>query len=312
MKIGIIGGGSLGLMWTARLCLAGHTPLLIVRTEEQRELINREGLHYLDQGGHHVVHPEVESLNRFRSKLPPWVILAVKQKDIEGLLPFLQNHLSDDSYLFTLQNGLGHAERLERAAAKDRTILGVTTDGALRHRPNSIERTGYGESWFGTEGSRIPPLSIKRGLEELNQYGFKLTWDDEIMKRLWRKCIINSVINPLTAILQIRNGELLQSTHLFELMQKLFEEGRRVAAAAGFQFSLDILQEIEDICRNTSMNRSSMLQDLMAERETEIDYINGYLVRRGESLNIPMPTHQLLIQLIRAKEAINALRREQR
>lgn len=307
MEFAIIGGGSLGLMWTARVLLAGISPTLIVRSEEQKELIHRQGFVYTEDGESRVLHPVVESQESYQGVLPPWVVLTVKQPHIVDLLPFLKRYTNMKGYILSLQNGLGHFELLSKVYTPDRVILGSTSDGALRHTANHVERTGYGEIWFGQQGVECPPSSIKSNMEHLKQQGLSIAWDSEIMMRLWRKCIINSTINPLTGILNVENGHLLQSESTLSIMKELYHEGCMVAKTMGFQFYEDLWQEIQNVCRNTSRNRSSMLQDLLGKRRTEIEYINGYIVRHGEQSGVLTSRNQLMVQLIHAKEELNRI-----
>ncbi len=309
MKVAIIGGGSLGLMWCARLMQAGLVPTLIVRTEEQKELIREQGLIYTENGEHKTFYPLVESMVSYLGELPVWTVLIVKQTHISALLPFLQSHINRKGYIYSLQNGLGHYEKLVQVFAPKQIYLGSTSDGALRHQANHVERTGYGEIWVGQPGEPEPPAALFSEVDRLQRHGMIIQWDSQIMMRLWRKVIINSTINPMTAVLQIENGQLLRSDSARSIMKAIFDEGCLVAAALGFQFYEDLWQEIEAVCRNTSRNRSSMLQDVLGSRKTEIEYINGYIVKAGERVGIITPHNQLMLQLIHTIEELQQLDR---
>lgn len=305
MDIAIIGGGSLGLMWCARLIMAGITPMLIVRTEEQKELILREGLIYTESGKTRVLHPVVQSQMSYKGELSEWSLVTVKQTQLSELLPFLKAHINRKGYIISLQNGLGHIEKLAQIYSMERIILGSTSDGALRQLANQVERTGYGDTWIGLQGSENPSQSIIEVIERLELAGLKVQWDRDMMKRLWRKCIINSAINPMTAILNVENGRLLQSDTALSIMKQLFNEGCSVAKAYGFDFYEDLWQDIQIVCRNTSRNRSSMLQDVLGHRLTEIEYINGFISTQGVRVGIPTPLNQLMTQLIHSREELD-------
>lgn len=305
MDIAIIGGGSLGLMWCARLIMAGITPMLIVRTEEQKELILREGLIYTESGKTRVLHPVVQSQMSYKGELSEWSLVTVKQTQLSELLPFLKSHINRKGYIISLQNGLGHIEKLAQIYSMERIILGSTSDGALRQLANQVERTGYGDTWIGLQGSENPSQSIIEVIERLELAGLKVQWDRDMMKRLWRKCIINSAINPMTAILNVENGRLLQSDTALSIMKQLFNEGCSVAKAYGFDFYEDLWQDIQIVCRNTSRNRSSMLQDVLGHRLTEIEYINGFISTQGVRVGIPTPLNQLMTQLIHSREELD-------
>lgn len=308
MEVAIIGGGSLGMMWSARMLQGGIVPTLIVRTDEQKEFLQQQGLIYSENDELNIFHPKVESLTSYQGELPFLTILTVKQTHISSLLPFLRGHINKKGYIFLLQNGLGHYEKLIEVMAPHQIILGSTSDGALRHKPNYVERTGYGEIWFGLHGEAAPPETIKAEVDRMQQLGLHIIWDEHIMRRLWRKCMINCAINPLTALLNVENGQLLHSDKTLRLMRDIYEEAIEVAKVNGFQFYEDLWQEIAAVCRNTSRNRSSMLQDLLGNRKTEIEYINGYIVTAGERVGVSTPYNQMMLRLIHAKEQLQQLR----
>jgi 2-dehydropantoate 2-reductase len=310
LKIAIIGGGSLGLMWTARLLLAGFQSTLIVRSREQAQRIVHHGLKYTEGKVTQMLAPTVYPSGEIGQLSYDLLILAVKQTQLQSTFPLLRRISTSHPYLLTLQNGLGHLEHLADAYPLDRILLGVTTEGAYRHSPNHVERTGYGTTWIGQAGLSVPTASIQAIQEELRNKGFQIEWDGNINERLWRKCVINCVINPLTAIMNIRNGQLLSSEHLKRLMKQLFNETIAIAEREGYKFDEKLWQEIESVCRSTSQNRSSMLQDLHANQPTEIEYINGYVIQRGKQHGLPTPTHDLIVELIQAKEELNKVRED--
>ena len=125
----------------------------------------------------------------------------------------------------------------------------------------------------------------------------------EIVKTIWSKLLLNVAINPVCAIAGVLNGEMLLHPQLFETGLAAMEEAARIATAEGIDLTdFDLSQSLEDLCRATADNRVSMLQDIMAGRETEIDSICGEVVKRGESLGIPTPRNQTLHALVKGIE----------
>lgn len=120
--------------------------------------------------------------------------------------------------------------------------------------------------------------------------------------RIWSKLVINAVINPLTAILRVKNGELLESAWTRELMLDLYREACLVAEAKDIQLPDDLWQTILTVCEATSRNHSSMLQDIEQSRTTEIDRINGSLLQMAEELNLDLPAHRTVYRLVKALE----------
>lgn len=304
MHIAIIGGGALGLMWSARMLALGYEVTLIVRTVEQCEYIREQGLTYTDGDTSKHYYPDVKQMDAYSGALPSLALLAVKQTHVQQLLPFLAKHKNDSGQLLTLQNGLGHVEVLRQVFSDAQIVLGSTSDGALRHSTHHVERTGRGHIWFGQAGVKAPSAPFALLYRHWNESGQEqaIVWDPDILQRLWRKCIINSAINPLTAIMRVSNGQLLQSPSIMALMQDIYNEGVAVARVLGYEFYDDLWQEIIHICRNTSRNDSSMLQDVRAMRRTEIDFINGYIVAQGERMHIPTPVNMSLVRMVHGLE----------
>jgi 2-dehydropantoate 2-reductase len=125
---------------------------------------------------------------------------------------------------------------------------------------------------------------------------------EDVSSILWEKLIANALINPLTALFEVPNGFLLQEPDILRMMRQLFDEASAVANQAEQKINEETWQEILTICRNTSRNTSSMLQDLRCGKQTEIEAITGYIVRKGNEYGISTPMHETLRQVIRLKE----------
>jgi 2-dehydropantoate 2-reductase len=122
---------------------------------------------------------------------------------------------------------------------------------------------------------------------------------------IWSKLLINAAINPLTAILHLKNGELLNYVETREIMQSTAEEGARIAKAKKLTLKwVDPFAQVERVCQATAENYSSMLQDILNHKRTEIDFINGAIVREGESVGIPTPINSTLTRLVKAVEGV--------
>jgi 2-dehydropantoate 2-reductase len=139
-------------------------------------------------------------------------------------------------------------------------------------------------------------------VEMLEKAGFHTVMSKNMDVRIWSKLTINAVINPLTAILRVKNGDLLLSPWVRSLMNDLYQETRMVATAKGILLPDELWDTMLSVCEATSLNHSSMLQDIEQSRRTEIDYINGSLVKMAKDLNLEIPTHQTVYHLVKALE----------
>lgn len=201
--------------------------------------------------------------------------------------------LSGTGIALTLQNGWGNYEILKEILRPERVALGVTTVGARIIEPGYVQFTGNGKVSLGAH----PNLGDIAGM--LAKAGFQVEMVDDPRSLLWGKLVINAAINPLTALLRVTNGELLKRPEAHELLAEAAREAACVAIGQGVRLPYpDPVVAVEEVARNTAANNSSMLQDVMRGAITEIEAINGAIVRLGDQLGIPTPVNKMLYQLV--------------
>jgi 2-dehydropantoate 2-reductase len=308
MNIGVLGGGSLGLLWAARL--AGiFSVSVITRTDGQADVLHREGIRLITQDGAEV-HARLKAFAFGRAiEYPRFdiVLATVKQVHLPGLIPVLEQITHEDSQIIFWQNGWGHDEQIRKLNRRPWTYAAVTTEGALRSGPAEVRHTGSGETWIGPfprQKGQVHP-TLEKWLFDIRRKlpGTSIQYDPDILRRIWEKLVINCAINPLTALWEIPNGELLDGRYQSD-MKRIVTEAVRVAAAHGVCLDPDeMMEKVRIVCLRTSRNRSSMLQDLKKGVRTEIDYINGAVARLGERAGVKTPFNRELVLLIRQKEA---------
>ena len=223
-------------------------------------------------------------------------LVLVKSWQTEMAANMLSTCLAADGVALTLQNGLGNIEVLEAAVGPERAALGVTTTGATMLGPGTVRAGGSGPTHVAPH-PRLEPL-----VELLETSGFEVHAASDLMSLLWGKLVVNTGINALTALLEVRNGELLEHSHARSLMNAAALETAQVAEAQGIKLPYDEpSQEVEEVARRTAENESSMLQDIRRGAPTEVDAINGAVVREGERLGVQTPVNRSLWDLVRAK-----------
>lgn len=318
MRIWVLGGGAIGLLYAAKLRASGADVLLLTRTREQAAKIAASGIEVRDEKGSwnipcvSIAVDDLTQPGELGDEAPEWILLTVKQYGItEGMLAWLASlgQASPRMKLLAMQNGLGHLERLAAHVPPERLYAAVVSEGALRTGPASVQHTGSGVTKIGAAASDAEGEKQRRGaLKDLQKVlqnaGFQSILSKQLIDDLWHKLIINSVINPLTALLGIPNGELIEHQSLLTVMRQLMEEARTVAARSGAQADDSIWESILEVCRRTASNRSSMLQDLEAGRPTELRWINGAVVEAARRYGLSVPTHETILQLVQAKERI--------
>lgn len=310
MKTVVIGAGSVGLLLAARLQLGGVGVQLVTRSEGQATLLNQKGLtiHTVD-GKRQTVYL---SARPFTHHLPPadCYLLAVKQPDLTSVMPGLLS-IPPTARVIALQNGIGHQEILAEALPVNPLFFAVNTEGANRLSAAEVAHTGKGTLRIGPwEKAASKDAWLERFVALAAAASIPAQYVDEISGYVWRKVIVNAVINPLTTLFEISNGELLHSPVTRRTMRLLFEESAAIAAAFGQKIDEQDWQELLAICRNTSRNHSSMLQDYWHKKPTEIEAINGYLVRKGIEQGILTPLNDTLCKGVLLKSSLRLLKGE--
>lgn len=298
--VAIVGLGALGGVFAGLLSSAGFDVVAVVRSEEQCQRIAEDGLQMLENG------QETRACLRVSTDFPAGeafdlVLVLVKSFDTAAVAARLAGRVPPDVPVLTLQNGLGNAEALAACLQPQQVLAGVTTFGALRESPEVVRLTGRGECAIGA----WHPAADRRAhqvAELLYGAGIPCTVEPNVSTVLWKKLAVNAVINPLTAILRVPNGELLERPELRPLIEEVVEEIWRVAARYKIPLPTppELVQEVQRVCRSTACNRSSMLRDVEQDRPTEIGSINGAVVRLGWERGVLVPANQALASLVEA------------
>jgi len=203
--------------------------------------------------------------------------------------------LEGNGIALTLQNGMGNLEALREVLGEERAALGVTTTGATLVEPGLVRVGGMGPTHI------VPCGRLERMVHWLRQVGFSIVESDDLDGLVWGKLVINAGINPLSALLRIPNGELLERKDAVWLMVAAAREVAAVSNAKGVKLPFDEPElEIANVAFRTARNRSSMYQDILRGAPTEIDAICGAVVDEGLKLGVPTPINETFWHLIRA------------
>ena len=238
----------------------------------------------------------------YGEELPPFrlALVLVKAYQTEAAAAALARWLAADGLAVTLQNGLGNLEVLAARLGTERVALGVTTAGATLVAPGIVREAGAGP----TSIARHPRSAAL--LQLLRSAGLPADLADGALGLAWGKLAISAAVNPITALLRIPNGGLLepQARGALEAAGMAMREVEATAQAAGLRLPYaDVTAELEAVLRRTAANRASMLQDIEAGRPTEVEAINGAVVREAEGRGVPVPVNRVLLGLIRSLPA---------
>jgi 2-dehydropantoate 2-reductase len=314
MRVAVLGVGAIGGLIASRLARSGCEVLLCARGETAQALGAVGLLLYTPDGRTIVLAPDQwtvfdTNLGDIPIELQGWAeyaILCGKSYDVANLCKITDQILSLNGLAMCFSNGIGHMEKLANFVGKHRVLGASTTHGAIRIGPGEVRWTSRGAiTMGGFSGSDLEPVEprVDSLMSALDEAGLRPTWSEDIAKSIWSKLLLNVAINPVCAIAGVLNGEMLLNPELFETGLAAMEEAARIATAEGIDLTdFDLSQSLEDLCRATADNRVSMLQDIMAGRETEIESICGEVVKRGEALGIPTPRNQTLHALVKGIE----------
>jgi 2-dehydropantoate 2-reductase len=298
MKITIIGAGAMGCLFGGLLSEQGMDVHLIDVREEQVAALNDHGLAILHQG--------VERVVRIRAVTEPaaisrtdLAIIFVKHAQTEAAARTAALLLGNKGCALTLQNGMGNAEIIADVLGGDRVLCGTTAQGAMLLGPGRIQHSGVGETVIGMWRQMCGEGAVAIQVAEIfTAAEISCRAVDDIEPVLWKKLFVNVGINAITALAGLRNGQLLDLKATRLLMQDVVSEAMAVAEAHSIEVPDGILEHVEQVAEATASNRSSMGQDIDGHRPTEIDAINGYIVRKAQEVGIAVPVSQTLLRLV--------------
>ncbi len=293
--ITIVGTGAMALYFGGRLASAGENVCFLGTWPEGLDVINQKGICVVSDKGERYFPAEATS-DPEKITSSRLAIVLVKSWQSKRTANQLANVLDADGIVLTLQNGLGNAEVLAAELGEDRVAQGVTTYGATVLGPGRVHPGGEGMVTVQQHG-RLAPL-----IQSFRKSGLKIQEVPDISGIMWEKLIINVAINPLTGLLGVKNGKLLESSAATKIMGLAAREAEEVARALGIRIKMeDPGQAAESVAAATGENLSSMLQDIRRGAPTEIDALCGAVVRSGRSVDIPTPVNKLLMLLIQAR-----------
>jgi 2-dehydropantoate 2-reductase len=301
LRIAVIGAGAIGCLFGGRLHIAGQTVILIHHRRSVATSIEKKGVSIQELSGK-VVRARIKSRTRLSTRdKPELVLISVKAYDTESVASPLRESFKGNVPVLSLQNGLGNVEKLERRLGSNSVIAGTTTEGALTTGPGRVIHTGRGMTWIGEVDGK--PSERCLAIESaFRRAGFSTILSNNIKGVLWSKAIVNSAVNPISALTHVRNGYLLKTSELREIASKVIEEGSAVAHANGIVLKPSPKRLLARVLDSASKNKSSMLQDIEARRKTEIRQLNGSISRLGRLSGVSTPFNDLLAELVLSLE----------
>jgi 2-dehydropantoate 2-reductase len=295
MKIGILGTGAMGSLFAAHL--APHADITVLGTwRDAVDAMNARGICIERAGRSEIVPVRATSQPRAIARVD-LALVAVKAYQTERAAQWANIILKPNGLALTLQNGLGNLEILAAHVGAQRAAMGVTMQGATLLGPAHVRHAGCGSTTLAATPATHDALENVARL--FNLAGIETHLAQDVASLMWGKLVVNSAINALTAIYRKPNGWLVENPEARALMSAAAQETANVARALGIPLPYtDPVERAMQVAAATASNKSSTLQDVLRGAPTELDRINGAVVREGKRLGIPTPVNERLMRVL--------------
>jgi 2-dehydropantoate 2-reductase len=305
VKVAVVGAGGVGSVFGGRLAAAGHDVWLVHRRPEVVNALRQDGLRLTTLSGDERIQLHA-TLQPAEIGPVDLVLILTKSTDTHAAAEASRPLLGSDTSVLTLQNGLGNLETIAEVVGPERCLMGVTYLGAAMRGPGHVVFDAVGPSFVG-EPSGALTERVQKLARAFSAAGLPAQATDHPWDLVWGKLVINAALNATCALTGAGGTDALASDAIYRWLGMVAEETARVAAALGIQLPYaDPAERVRQHCRDVGAAKPSMLQDMERNRPTEIDAINGAVIREGQRLGVPTPYNQALLLLVQGREQVRA------
>ena len=298
LKFAVMGAGAVGCYYGGMLARAGHDVVLISRPQHV-EAVTSVGLRLQTQTFDEQIHLQANS-DASAVKNADVVLFAVKSSDTEAAGSLMLPYLRADALVMCLQNGVDNADRLRMVLPRHTVSAAVVYVATEMAGPGHVKHHGRGDLV-------VEPSAIETGaVQALVAAGVPTEVSNNVRGALWAKLVLNCAYNAVSAIAQLPYGKTVAGVGVLDVMRDVVAECMAVASADGVQVAGDVHAAVANLAASMPTQSSSTAQDLARRKPTEIDFLNGFIVRRGEALGIATPANRVLWALIKLMEDKNS------
>lgn len=300
IRLAVLGAGAVGCYFGGMLARGGHEVTLIGRPVHVEEFKARglrfEGLSF-DETIPVKASTEASAVRGCRL-----VLFCVKSNDTEAAATQIAPHLDADALVVNLQNGVDNTERIQARVAQPviPAVVYVATEMA---GPGHLKHHGRGDLVVGDPDGSLPGGALAQLQRWFEAAGVPVAVSANVLGELWAKLVVNCAYNAVSAITQLPYGKMIEGAGVRELMRDVVEEALALARASGVAMAPDMLARTYRIAEAMPTQYSSTAQDLARGKPTEIEHLNGFVVRRGAALGVPTPVNRALYALVRLLES---------
>lgn len=301
MRIVIIGAGAMGCLYGSYLS-RNNEVVMLDSYLPQVNALNAVGITVLEEDGSepqfHGIKAAVSGEYHEQADL---VIVFVKSTFTEDALEINKSLFGENTLVMTLQNGAGNDRKIAKYVRPENIIIGTSKHNSVNMGGGKIRHSGHGVTTIGSNLEENTHLEEVRQL--LAESGFAAEITPDIQRIIWSKLFVNLSINTFTAITRTPICSMIDNAYAWDFAEKMICEAVDVAEADGTHFSyMEVLNMVHHVCEDAGKGYSSMSQDVMHRRRTEIDAINGAIVEQAKLYNVPVPYNSLIVDLIHAIE----------
>jgi 2-dehydropantoate 2-reductase len=299
MNILIIGAGAMGCLFGALLAPVSRVGVFCSQ-QKLAALLQTRGIlvDETDQASKKLIVQAGSRVTEFIADFD-CALICTKNDGTKSAAATAKELLKPEGFILTLQNGLGNREKIVAQMGEQRTLVGITAQAATLIAPGHVRHAGAGTTQISPQAGQE---RIGRIISDLfHQAGIATTMVANLDSLLWSKLIVNAAINPLAAILRLTNGELAENPYCRILMKQVVEEAAAVAKAKHVDLPYEkLFEQVMAVCAQTASNRASMLQDILRQRKTEVEAINGAISSLAEEVGVKTPINTCITELILA------------
>lgn len=299
MKITIVGAGAMGGLWASRLAATGHDVAVLDVAQPIVEAIERDGLIVEGKDGS-------TSVTRLKATADPnqigpsdLVFFFTKAHHTASAADLARPLVTPETTVVSQQNGWGNSDTLATVYPAEQIAMGVTYHSATVRAPGRVAHTGINKTFIGPYVDGAPLDRAQTVAAALSEAGIETTATADVKTEVWKKLILNAGTLPIAGLTRLTIAPMGEPGPLLDLIDGLAAEGTAVAIGLGRNIDLaERLQAIHELLPRGGAGKASMLQDVEAQRKTEIEVVNGAVVREGERLGIDVRLNQAMVALI--------------
>lgn len=318
MKIAVIGAGAMGLRYGILLQEAGNDVDFVEPWKPSYDAIKKQNGVYVSRDGKNrqLINVSVYQPDEYQTE-PDLAILFVKQMESDHAMAACKHFLGNNTYVLTNQNGIGSVDVIEKYVPQQHIIAGTAFVATVLNHPGDVNfmgNKGAGHTHL-VNVTEKPDDFTKQVVNEFQKAGLNPTLLTNYMGTLWDKMMLNAVINTICTMMDITMGQYATFSQASELSEELIQEGTKVAEADGVKM-LKTPEEMAAVIQRESssvnpLHRPSMYQDMVNNRPTEVEYINGYILKRAKVHGLDAPKHELLVKLVHLTEEMRRYKQPQ-